>query len=88
MRTLIIIAAGLIGLGVFATLGRLFDTSSTRGLATAALVFLPVWLAVALTNMYIGVVHAGYSAGEELPIMLGIFALPAAVALFLWWKFA
>ena len=38
--------------------------------------------------MYIGVSSAGYSVAEELPIFLVIFALPAAAAVFLWWKFS
>jgi len=31
---------------------------------------------------------AGYSVAEELPIFLVIFALPAAAAAFVWWKFS
>ena len=30
----------------------------------------------------------GYGVGEEFPIFLAIFALPAVVALFAWWKFS
>ncbi len=35
----------------------------------------------------IGVAQAGYSVTEELPIFLVIFAIPAAIAAFVWWKF-
>jgi hypothetical protein len=38
--------------------------------------------------MYIGVAQAGYSVREELPIFLLIFAIPATVAAFVWWKFS
>lgn len=55
---------------------------------TAAKVFLPLWLFAALFNMWVGVARAGYSVREELPIFLLIFALPAAVALFIWWRFS
>ena len=50
--------------------------------------FAPVWLALALINMWIGVARAGYSISEELPIFLVIFALPGLAAAFLWWKFS
>jgi hypothetical protein len=55
---------------------------------TGAKVFIPIWLATALINMWIGVSRAGYSVAEEFPIFLVIFAVPAAVALFIWWKFS
>lgn len=55
-------------------------------MATAARIFIPIWFAAALINMWIGVSRAGYSVAEELPILLVIFAVPAAVALFVWWK--
>jgi hypothetical protein len=38
--------------------------------------------------MWVGISHAGYSLREELPIMLLLFALPAAVSLVVRWKFA
>jgi hypothetical protein len=46
-----------------------------------------VWV-VAAVNMWIGVTRAGYSVTEELPIFLLIFAVPVAVAMFVWWKFS
>ena len=45
-------------------------------------------MVAALVNMWMGVTSAGYSVAEELPIFLLIFALPAAGALFIWWKFS
>lgn len=38
--------------------------------------------------MWMGVARAGYSVAEEAPIFAVIFAVPAAVALFLCWKFS
>jgi hypothetical protein len=55
---------------------------------TAAKFFIPVWLAVALVNMWLGVSRAGYSVADELPIFLVIFAIPAAAAAFIWWRFS
>ena len=51
-----------------------------------ALVFLPLWLIGAGINLYVGVKQAGYTVAEEMPIFLLVFAIPAAVALFTWWK--
>jgi len=36
--------------------------------------------------MYIGVKRAGYSVADEAPVFLVVFAVPAALALLLWWK--
>ncbi len=41
---------------------------------------LPTWLAVALVNLWVGVQHAGYGLREELPILLLVFLVPAALA--------
>jgi len=86
MRTAIIIAAGLVLLGLFALGGWRFG-GGAQPTVTAAKIFIPVWLVAALINMWIGVSRAGYTVAEELPIALVIFALPAAVAGFIWWKF-
>jgi len=37
-------------------------------------------------NMYVGVKSAGYPVSEETPVLLLVFAIPAAVALLAWWK--
>ena len=88
MRTFLIVLSGFILLGACVLAGRLIGGDNTKVLATSALVFLPLWLIAAGVNMYIGVTQAGYSVGEELPIFLVIFGLPAAVAAFVWWKFS
>ena len=82
MHTIVVIGTALLLLGVCAFIGRLAGGSP----ATAALVFLPLWLIGAALNMYIGVKQAGYSVAEEAPIFLLVFAIPAAVALGIWWK--
>ena len=84
MRTLLIILFGLVLLGIALFAGaRIGETSR---MTTAALVFIPVWLLVALANMWMGVARAGYSISEEFPIFLLIFAVPAVAALFACWK--
>lgn len=84
MHTLITLAIGLALLGVCALAGHVLG--GTAGMATAALVFPPLWLVAAGVNMYLGVKRAGYSVADEEPIFLVVFALPAAVALLLYWK--
>lgn len=86
MRTALIILAGFVLLAIAVLAARQFG--GNKAMALAALLFIPLWLAAALLNMWIGVTRAGYSVGEELPIMLVIFAPPAALAGFLWWKFS
>ena len=68
-------------------IGRLIARSAPAiGLANAAKVFIPLWFVAAGINMWIGVSKAGYSVAEEAPFFIVVFAVPAAVALFvLWW---
>jgi uncharacterized membrane protein YwaF len=84
MRTAIIIAIGFILLAVCVLAPRLAGRPEWS--VTGAKLFIALWLAAALVNMWIGVSRAGYSVAEELPIFLLIFALPAAAAGFAWWK--
>jgi hypothetical protein len=89
MRTALIILGGFVLLGVFVLVARLAGgDAADKAMVIAAQVFIPVWLALAGVNMWVGVAKAGYSVGEELPIFLLIFALPAAAAAFIWWKFS
>jgi len=83
-----VIAAGFGLLGVCLLIGAwLGSPSSVTGLATAAKVFIPLWLTGAGINMWFGVAKVGYSVAEEIPYFLLVFAVPAAVALFLAWRF-
>jgi len=74
---------GFLLLGACLLAGRLMKT-----MPIAALIFIPIWLGAAAINMWLGVSRAGYSVAEELPVFLLVFAIPAAVALFVWWKFS
>ena len=86
MRTLLIIIAGLALLGIVLVAGAKMGGTGT--MVTAARLFIPFWLAVAMINMWIGVARAGYSVAEEFPIFLLIFAVPTVAALLVWWKFS
>jgi hypothetical protein len=84
MHTVIIIAVGLGLLGLCVLVGRFLG--GTSGAARGALVFVPLWFLGAGFNMYVGVRRAGYSVAEETPILLIVFAIPAAAALYYWWN--
>jgi hypothetical protein len=85
MHTIKIIAGGFALLAVCLLVGRLAGGSSA-GVATAARIFIPLWLVAAGVNLYVGVARAGYSVADEAPIFAVVFAIPAAVALLIWWR--
>ena len=84
MHTAVVIGVGFIVLGLSLALGHALGGMS--GAARFAVYFLPVWLLAAAANMAIGIKSAGYSAAEELPVLLVVFALPAAGAVIAWWR--
>lgn len=86
MRTAIIILAGFAALAAAALIARF--AAGERAMALACGIFIPLWLAAALINMWIGVSRAGYSVAEEWPIALVIFLPPALAAGWLCWKFS
>jgi hypothetical protein len=88
VRTAIIIGAGLILLAIFVLIGRFAGSPVASAMAKGALYFLPVWFIAAAVNMWMGVAKAGYSVAEEAPIFIVIFAVPAAVALLIWWHYS
>ena len=87
-HTVKVIAGGFVLLALCLLIGRWIGgpPPAAAGLATAAKVFIPLWLIAAGINLWVGVAKAGYSVAEEAPIFLVVFAVPAAVALLLlWW---
>jgi len=82
MHTVMVIGGGLALLGLAALVGK----STRLGAGKALLWFIPVWLACAAINMWIGVSRAGYSIAQELPIFLLVFAAPTIAALLLYWR--
>ena len=85
MHTLIVLAGGAALLAACLLLGHAVG-GTMRAVAWGASVFIPLWLALSVVNLWIGVSRAGYSVAEETPIFLLIFGAPAAVAALLWWK--
>ena len=84
MHTVIVIGGGFALLAASLLLGHAWG--GLPGLVAGAKWFIPLWLAGSFVNMWVGVSTAGYSWGEEFPIFLGIFAVPAVVAGLLAWK--
>jgi hypothetical protein len=84
MHSAIVLAIGFALLGACALVGFLLGGNAS--IASAALVFVPFWLIGAGINLYLGVKTAGYSLADEAPIFLVVFAVPALVALVLWWQ--
>jgi hypothetical protein len=88
VRTAIIIAAGFVLLAICLFVPRLLGRAEPHAVVLGAQVFIALWLAAALANLWLGVATAGYTVAEELPIFLLIFALPAAAAAYVWWKYS
>ncbi len=81
MHTIKVIGAGFLLLCAFLLIGR-----AAGSISKAALYFLSVWLAGTGFNLWYGVTKAGYTVRDEAPIFLLVFTVPAAAALFAWWK--
>lgn len=87
MHMLMVILGGVVLLGLFLLFGQLWGTAPAS-LVTAAKIFVPVWLCVAIVNLWVGVSKAGYTIAQELPILLLVFAIPALLALAAIWHFS
>jgi len=87
MRTVLFLTAGILLMASLLIVGKLFSENFPTAPGWALAFGLIVWLALTGTNMWIGVSRAGYSIAEELPILLLLFIVPAAVALLVRWRF-
>jgi uncharacterized membrane protein YwaF len=87
MHMLLTILGGVLLLGVFLLFGHQWGANAPS-VALAAKAFVPVWLAVAIANLLVGVYHAGYTVRAELPILGIVFLAPAAAAALAIWYFS
>lgn len=85
MHVILVILGGFLTLGLFQLFNHLWGGAQADP-GFAAKLFIPVWLVISLINMWVGVTHAGYSVKEELPIALGVFAVPAIAAALIIWR--
>jgi hypothetical protein len=88
MHTLKVIFGGILLLGVCLLVGRWIGGAAATVDATTIKHFLVLWLVATLVNMWVGVSKAGYSIKDEAPIALLVFAVPAIVAIVIWWRFS
>jgi hypothetical protein len=77
---------GLATLGGSLLVARWFGAGSRTPFADVGKFFIPIWFFLSALNLWIGVKQAGYSFGEELPIFLLIYTIPASIAALLWWR--
>ena len=87
MRTPLFLLVGFLLLGACMLLGRLFSSNYPGASYAATLTFVVLWLGIAGFNLWVGVVKAGYTLSEELPIFVQIFAVPTIAAVLLKWRF-
>jgi hypothetical protein len=87
MRTILFLTVGFLLLAACFLLGRLFSANYPSAMSAMTVVFICLWLVISGFNLWVGVTKAGYSLTDEQPIFFLIFALPAAVALFVKWRF-
>jgi len=87
MRTVLFLAVGFLLLAAFLILGRLFSANYPSARYAATVAFILCWLLISVFNLWVGVSKAGYTVADELPTFLLIFAVPAAVAVILKWRF-
>lgn len=88
MRTAMILSVGLLLLAAVVIFSRLFTQYYANAATWAVGSFLVIWLIATGFNLWVGVSKAGYSVGEELPIMLVLFGVPAIAAILIRWKFS
>jgi hypothetical protein len=86
MRTTLFLVSGLLLIASALIAAKLFSEHVPTAPNWALGLSLTVWLAVTAANMWIGVSKAGYSVAEEFPILLLLFAVPAAAAVLARWK--
>ena len=84
MHTMQVVGGGFLLLAAFVFGARFVGLPMT----SAALAFIPVWFLAAGINLWIGISRAGYSFGEEAPIFLVVFGVPAMAAAYLWWTYS
>jgi len=87
MHLILTLLGGSVLLLVFLLFGHLWGAKAVY-IAMAAKAFVPVWLLVAVANLWVGVNVAGYSLRDELPILFIVFLLPAALAGLAFWYFS
>ena len=87
MRTTLFLTSGLLLMASLLIVSKLFGEHFPSAPNWALGLGMGLWLAITAANMWVGVSKAGYSVGEELPILFLLFGVPAVVAVLVRWKF-
>lgn len=87
MHTIMVLTAGFVLLFFCFLIARSFAGPGLGPMKRAVQVFIPLWFIVAATNMWVAVVHRGYTMSEELLCFVLNFSIPAVAAALLWWRF-
>jgi hypothetical protein len=87
IRTLMFVLGGFVVWAACLGIGKLMASASATSMTIATTAFVVMWFVAASANLWVGVLQAGDSFTEELPIFLVIFLLPVATAAFVTWKF-
>ena len=82
MHTLMMVTAGFVALAVFVVVARLLG----KGAAAGARSFIWPWLAASVGNMLVGVYRAGIPFSVELPVLVVVFGVPAAIAWYIGYR--
>ena len=76
MHTLTLVVGGLVALGIFVLAAVMLG----RRIADGARVFIWPWLAASVVNMLLGIYWANMPFSVEIPVLVVVFGVPAAVA--------
>lgn len=87
MRTVFFLIAGVLLMASLLIPARMFAEHLPSAPNLALALGLALWLAIVCINMWLGVSRAGYTVAEETPILLLLFIVPAALAIFVRWRF-
>lgn len=85
MHTVKVIGIGFALLGLLLFAAPRLNLAGASPIAFAIKLFIPLWFAGALINLAIGIFRAGYTFGQEAPIFLVVFGVPAIAAILIFW---
>jgi hypothetical protein len=87
MRTALFLTSGLLLMASLLIIAKLFAEHFPSAPNWALGLGVGLWLAITVANMWVGVAKAGYSVGEELPILLLLFGVPVVASVLVRWRF-
>jgi hypothetical protein len=86
MRPLILMLGGFIVWAACLGMGTRMASARATSMTIATTAFVGMWCVAASADLWVGVMPAGDSCTEALPIVLVLCGLPVATAAFMPWK--